>query len=74
MKHLVITYHMTKSGEGAETCITLPMMDKIAEDILKEQRCSPYVFLSSAVDVILTKLAALQGYVGAEFCYAEEKK
>ena len=27
MKHICITYHMTRKSEIAETCITLPMED-----------------------------------------------
>ena len=39
-KYICITYHMAKlDGETAETCIDLPMDEKIADDILRAQRC-----------------------------------
>lgn len=35
-KYICITYHMAKlDGETAETCIDLPMDEKIADDILR---------------------------------------
>ena len=43
-KYICITYHMAKlDGETAETCIDLPMDEKIADDILRAQRDSRYV-------------------------------
>lgn len=40
MKHISITYHMSREGEIAETCIILPMEDQIASDILEHQEKS----------------------------------
>ena len=41
MKHISITYHMSREGEIAETCIILPMEDQIASDILEHQGEKP---------------------------------
>ena len=43
MKHISITYHMSREGEIAETCIILPMEDQIASDILEHQEESRHV-------------------------------
>ena len=42
MKHICITYHMTRPHEVAETCITIAMADGIAKDLLKKQENSAY--------------------------------
>ena len=34
MKRINITYHMENADEVAESCITLPMTDDIADDII----------------------------------------
>lgn len=77
MKHICITYHMTRKNEVAETCITLPMEAQIAEDILEHQGDSQYVeqgsFTITNIKIILNNLAALQGYGNAMFCSAEER-
>jgi len=76
MKHICITYHMTKANEVAETCITLPMSEGIAASILTQQGESAYVRADShtvtPVKIILNQLAELQGYNTASFCCAEE--
>lgn len=85
MKHLCITYHMSTDHsrpsdqyphniEIAETCITLPMKDEIANDILEHQEDSKHVrksFSITPIKTILEELAALQGYQEATFCCAE---
>ena len=75
MEHICITYHMTRTNEVAETCITLPMQEHIAEDILAYQGESQYVmqgsFTITAIKIILNNLAELQGYADASFCCAE---
>lgn len=77
MKHICITYHMTKVNEIAETCITLPMADDIAASILTQQGESAYVragcFTVTPVKIVLDQLAELQGYNSASFCCAEER-
>ena len=63
-KYICITYHMAKlDGETAETCIDLPMDEKIADDILRAQRDSRYVKDAAwPIASILQNLAKLQGY------------
>ncbi len=74
MKYISISYHMRNGCETAETCITLPVAsEEAAADILKNQCDSIYVAPASAAGRILSNLAALQGYDGAEFCHAEEQ-
>ena len=62
-KYICITYHMAKlDGETAETCIDLPMDEKIADDILRAQRDSRYVKDAAwPIASILQNLAKLQG-------------
>lgn len=79
MKHVCITYHMTRPNEVAETCITLPLDDAIADDLLAHQECSAYVqgrerFSRLSIPGLLHQLAALQGYDTANFCCAEEAR
>ena len=70
MKHISITYHMSREGE------ILPMEDQIASDILEHQEKSRHVREDGcgtiAVRTILTCLAELQGYTDASFCMAME--
>jgi len=86
MKRICITYHMSKMiskpsdwprvTETAETCITIPMIDEIADDILAKQADSPYVKgfgnrdLTDLLD-LLNELARVQGYTDAAFVMAE---
>lgn len=71
-KYICITYHMAKlDGETAETCIDLPMDEKIADDILRAQRDSRYVKDAAwPIASILQNLAKLQGYDSSAFCTA----
>ena len=77
MKNVCITYHMAKADEIAETCITLPMTEGIANIILTQQDKSVYVRADrrtvTPVKIILNQLAELQGYSNASFCCAEER-
>ena len=72
MKHVCITYHMTrKTEDGRETVeshITLPMSDDNAKDLIEDGEDSP-TYLSFVHD-ILDNLSDLQelDYVG--FCSA----
>lgn len=72
-KYICITYHMAKlDGETAETCIDLPMDEKIADDILWAQRDSRYVKDAAwPIASILQNLAKLQGYDSSAFCMAK---
>ena len=76
MKRICITYHMTKTNEVAETCVTISVADDVADDILENQGDSQYVrqgsFSITAIKTILSNLAELQGYADAAFCMAEE--
>lgn len=72
MKHLCITYHMERRNEIAETCITLPMLDEVAADILARCDDSPYMASGGAVNTILEQLAEIQGYTLLGVCMARE--
>ena len=77
MKHVCITYHMTRPNEVAETCTTIALDDAIADDLLRHQESSAYVrirshFTLQPIPALLNQLAALQGYDRATFCCAEE--
>lgn len=76
-KYVCITYHMNKENEVAETCITIPMDEMVADDVLANQEKSQYVkegsFDITPVKRILSDLAELQGYRDAHFCCAEER-
>lgn len=79
MKHVCITYHMTRPNEVAETCVTIALDDAIADDLLAHQERSAYVqghkrFTRLSIPALLSQLAALQGYDTADFCCAEEAK
>lgn len=78
MKRICITYRMertsVKSGiETAETCIVLPMMDRVAENILKNQERSQYISGICAVSEALKYISMMQGYSYAGFICAEEE-
>lgn len=77
MKHVCITYHMTRPHEVAETCTIIALDDAIADDLLRHQERSAYVqghkrFTRLSIPALLNQLAALQGYDTAGFCCAEE--
>lgn len=78
MKHVCITYHMTRPHEVAETCITVALEDSIAKDLLKNQENSAYVVAPRShkrpsIPALLSQLAYFQGYDAASFCCAEER-
>lgn len=69
MKKVCITYHMEKPGEEAETCITLPMIDFAADDIVALGNGSDYLqpngrsrSSKGRIHRILCQVCALQGY------------
>ena len=85
MKRICITYHMSidhsrpsdsypHNIEVAENCITIPMLDEMADDILENQSNSRYLMSHTGqrnvYDALLI-LALLQGYNNAEFITAE---
>lgn len=72
MKRVCITYHMKRENEVAETCITIPMEDRKAEELLATQEEWWQLMDGATLDVLLHKLSILQGYKYAVFCTAEE--
>ena len=71
MTNVCITYLMKRENEVAETCITLPMEEKKANELLATQ--SEWQLMDGAtLDVLLRKLSILQGYQFAGFETAEE--
>ena len=64
MKRVCITYHMHFPGEEAESCIVLPMEDKIADDLLEKGMDSVHMMLEANGEVarLLRSLADIQGY------------
>ena len=72
MKRVCVWYHMEKPGEDAESCITLPMKDLTAEDLLEQQEAFWGLDHFGELRLLLGCLAALQGYESAEFVKAEE--
>lgn len=75
MKELRVTYHMIRPGETAESCITLPVSDEAAREILS-LNVDKYSFVQSdnaaSVNVILYNLAYLQGFENYEIRTVEE--
>lgn len=72
MKNICITYLMKRESEVAETCITLPMEEKKANELLATQSEWWQLMDGATLDVLLRKLAILQGYQFAGFETAEE--
>ena len=64
MKKVCITYHMHFPGEEVESCIVLPMEDKIADDLLEKGMDSVRMMLEANGEVarLLRSLADIQGY------------
>ena len=76
MTKILVTYHMTKGPhDSAETCITLPMDERHALNLMVRQEKSGLVFgpgrQRGHLSIILNHLARLQGYSFAEFVCAE---
>ncbi len=74
MKRITITYHMERPGEVAESCITLPMTDDIADDILWMEEDSTYLGAGHNGEVrrLLESLATIQGYKFTGACCPKE--
>lgn len=64
MKKVCITYHMHFPGEEVESCITLPMEDGIADDILEKGMDSIHMMPEANGEIarLLRSLADIQGY------------
>lgn len=73
MKKICITYLMKRENEVAETCITLPMEEKKANELLATQSKWWQLMDGATLDVLLRKLAILQGYQFVGFEAAEER-
>ncbi len=64
MEHLNVTYHMSRPGELAESCIRLPVTPELVASMLAGGH-------SAVIDAVLLLLAELQGYEGATYCCCE---
>lgn len=73
MKRICFTYHMSidynkpcddlpHKIEVAETCVTLPMKDELAEKILKEELECRELKPMGSVGIVLTHISEMQGY------------
>lgn len=62
MKYVCVTYCMSRKGEVAETCIDLPMEDDKADELLAKQGKCQQLADGATLDVLLHKLALIQGY------------
>lgn len=62
MKKVQFTYWLNCENETAETCITLPMKDEIAKDIIEHREESGFLKPGGIVYEAFEKLAAMQGY------------
>ena len=73
MKRLNVTYHMSNSEGIAETCITLPVTDEVAADVLELGARSERLDRMQIGELyrLLRSLSVLQGYEYAGFCCAE---
>lgn len=84
MKRICITYHMhidhskpsddlPHNIETVETCITLPMRDEVADDILENEEESQYLRFMGEVRNILEHISELQGYHFSGVCFVEDE-
>lgn len=73
MKRIFFIYHihinhskpsdkLPHNIETTETCITLPMRDEVADDLLKNGNESRYLCSMGEVRIILEHVSELQGY------------
>lgn len=77
MTELTITYHMHNDFEDAESCITLPMKEPVANSLLLYGADSyavshSYASRGGEIYQILNALAKIQGYCFDEFVCAHE--
>lgn len=75
MTKLCIVYYMHNDEGIAETCVTLPMLEEVAEDILEKGADSEHLssMLIGKVYLVLKSLASIQGYTYDGFCWAERE-
>ena len=84
MKRICFTYHMhinhskpsdklPHNIETSETCITLPMRNEVADDLLKNGIESQYLSSIGEVRIILEHVSELQGYFFDGVCTVEEE-
>lgn len=78
MTNIIIDYRMRGGvmdddsiATTADNCITIPMMDQIADDLLQYQRDSVYAAANCRIHKLVNILALVQGYTKAEFLHAE---
>ena len=71
MKYVCFTYQMERKRELAETCAILPMTDEKANELLTEQAQWRHLADGATLDVLLHKLAIIQGYHFVAFAKAE---
>lgn len=77
MKKLRVTYHMSRPGETAETCVTLTVTDEAAAELMTFE---PWELVFRAnrtaedLSVALHRLSRLQGYTLDEILTVEEAK
>ena len=67
-RNLIVAFEMSKADKPDETTegnITLPMLPEIADTVLKGN-------VPETLDTLLTALAQLQGYDGAEVLTVQE--
>ena len=69
MEKILITYCMSRPGEMAETCITLPMSTDNALELITFQDKS--ITLERHIQPLLNQLTMLQGYSTNRFLTAE---
>lgn len=67
MKKILVTYHMTNNEEDAETCIVLPVSDKL-EVLADGKKCGAGY---QALEKTLCQVSRLQGYRFDGICTIE---
>lgn len=74
MKRICFTYQMSKPHESVESCITLPIPEDIAPEILEKGGESQFLGSNSVLTNVFINLAWLQGYTFAGVVAAEEER
>ena len=74
MKRVTITYRMSKPGEDAENCITVPMSDEMAEllhDYDQGMECEANIEAYATAEALCHDLAVLAGYDASAYVGSE---
>lgn len=74
MKRITITYRMSKPGEDAENCITVPMSDDMAEllhDYDQGMECEAHIEAYVTAEALCHDLAVLAGYDASAYVRSE---